>query len=416
MSGPVAIEYVLVSALLEGAWTLYQEWQARRAGEAARQQEVAAQRMRDRHAANLRREEERRAREETKRRIEKTGELMVKARSHEQRLEHVRALAEEARTRFPEVALEIPATPAAPVARDDPAAVERYIATLEGAIHQVEARIRDQSMRAATQEGLKALMGAIESAVDTEPRTAADLLTLYANEVRTLARPAAPNAMDRHATAERILGRLAGIEAGEVPEALDALMRQLVEAETDDRAEMLALELRAKVQQFNEARERAAAAAAENRKREIAGVLVAEVLSDLGYEVEPIAETLFVSGGVAHFQRAEWGDYYVRMRVDPATSNVNFNMVRATTDTGPPDAVQRKRDEEMEAAWCTGIPKLLAELAARGIDTRKLRELDAGAVPVQAVMPDTIDAILRQKDDERIAARPREMARPIKGG
>ena len=137
------------------------------------------------------------------------------------------------------------------------------------------------------------------------------------------------------------------------------------------------------------------------------------MLSDLGYDVEPIAETLFVAGGVAHFQRAEWGDYYVRMRVDPATRNVNFNMVRASTATDPPDAAQRKRDEEMEAAWCTGIPKLLAELAARGIETRTLRELDAGAVPVQVVSPDSIEAGLRKKEQAPAATAPRQMARPI---
>jgi hypothetical protein len=191
-------------------------------------------------------------------------------------------------------------------------------------------------------------------------------------------------------------------------------MRGIIAADTDERAELLAMELRAQVQQFNSETERAAAAAKEDRKREIVGVMVAEVLSDLGYEVEPIAETLFVKGGVAHFQRAQWGDYYVRMRVDPMTSNINFNMVRTTTDSGPPDPAQARRDEAMEAAWCAGLPKILAELAARGINTSKLRALDPGAVPVQMVKPDTIDPILRAKDDERTTAAPREMARPIK--
>ena len=53
-----------------------------------------------------------------------------------------------------------------------------------------------------------------------------------------------------------------------------------------------------------------------------------------------------------------------------------------------------------DALW-SGVPKLLAELAARGIDTRKLRELDAGAVPVQMVKPETIDADLRTKNQAR---------------
>jgi hypothetical protein len=60
------------------------------------------------------------------------------------------------------------------------------------------------------------------------------------------------------------------------------------------------------------------------------------------------------------------------------------------------------------------MPKLLAEMAARGIDARKLRALDAGAVPVQVVKPETVAAALRNKSepsDTRTA--PRAMARPL---
>jgi hypothetical protein len=414
MSGPIAIEYILARALLELAWGAYQEAQNRRIEQAQHEQAIADKREEARRAAIARRDEERRSREAARQRAERAAELLIQARNHEQRLERAHALAEEARTRFPDTALEMPALPQAPSNREDPDEIQRYIGALQGTVRLLEQRVREQASRAATQQGLHELMSVLEETVEAEPRTAADLLALYAKETRALSRPAAGEAMNRQATAQRILGRLSGIEAGAVPPELDALMRKLIEAESEARAQMLAMELRARVQQFNAERERGAHEAAENRSREMAGVLVAEVLSDLGYEVEPITDTLFVSGGMAHFQRAEWGDYYVRMRVDPATSNINFNMVRATDATAPPDAAQRKRDEEMEAAWCTGIPKLLAELAARGIDSRKLRELDAGAVPVQAVRPESIDPILRQKEDAGTTAPPREMARPIK--
>jgi hypothetical protein len=413
MSGPIAIEYVLVSALLDVAWGAYEAEKQRRYEQAYREQAAADERVRARRDAAARREEERRAREEARKRFEQAAELMRQARSHERRLERARTLAEEAKKRFPQVALTVPALPQAPSDSGDPESIRRYIDAIRAAAHLVEERVRSQAAQAATDRGLEAFMQAIGSAVGAEPRTAADVLALYAEQVRALHAPQAARSMDRKATAERILGRLAGMEEAAIPPELDALMRKLIEAESDERAEMFALELRAQVQRINEARERDAAAAAENRKREVAGILVAEVLSDLGYEVEPIAETLFVAGGVAHFQRAEWGDYYVRMRVDPATSNINFNMVRTSTANAPPDAAQRKRDEEMEATWCAGIPKLLAELATRGIDTRKLRELDAGAVPVQAVAPETIDAVLRAKEQTPATAAPRQMARPI---
>jgi hypothetical protein len=70
----------------------------------------------------------------------------------------------------------------------------------------------------------------------------------------------------------------------------------------------------------------------------------------------------------------------------------------------------------MEASWCTGIPRLLAELAARGIETQKLRELDAGAVPVQMVSSESIDATLRNKETSPAAAFvPQQRARPLGG-
>jgi len=415
MSGPIAIEYVLVSALLDAAWGAYQEAQQQRAEAAQREQSIALRREQDRRAAVARREEERRSREAAKRRAERAAELGLEARAQERRLEHARMLAEEAHARYPRIGLDIPAAPPAPADRADPDAVERYIEQLRGAVRTVEARVRELTAQQAGEEGLQALMGALEQTVQGEPRTAAGLLDLYAQQVRALARPEATRVMDRRATAQRILGRLAGLDEGAVPPALDAVMRKLIEAPTSEQAEMFALELRAQVQRLNDARSQVDAATAENRRREIAGVLVAEVLTDLGYDVEPIAETLFVSGGVAHFQRAEWGDYYIRMRVDPITSNINFNMVRTADATAPPDAAQRKRDEETEAAWCAGIPKLLAELAARGIDTRKLRELDAGAVPVQVVKPETVDSVLRVKEEQpRTQAAPQTLARPLK--
>ncbi|MCC7079302.1 MAG: hypothetical protein IT530_01405 [Burkholderiales bacterium] len=413
MSGPIAIEYVLVSALLNAAWSAYQAEKQRRYERAYRDEAAADERERARRDAALRRDEERRAREEVGRRAERAAELMQRAKSYERRLERARSLADEARKRFPQAGLELPALPAAPADATDPEAIQRYIDAMDGCARATEERIRAQSARAAAHQGLDELMKAIKATVQSEPRTAADLLALYAEQVRVLQEPHAARSMDRRATAERILGRLASVDEAALPHELDALMRKLIEAESDQHAEMFAMELRAQVQRCNEAHARAEVEAAENRKREMAGVLVAEVLSDLGYEVEPIAETLFVAGGVAHFQRAEWGDYYVRMRVDPATRNVNFNMVRAASANAPPDAAQRKRDEAMEATWCAGIPKLLAELAARGIDTKKLRELDAGAVPVQLVAPETVDACLRVKGEAPAAAAPRQMARPI---
>ena len=189
MSGPIAIEYVIARALLEMAWSAYQEAQNRRIEQAQREQTIANARENARRNAIARREEERRAREEAKRRAERAGELLIEARSYEQRLERARALAQEARTRFPEAVLDLPTVAAAPDDRGDPAAIQRYIGELQAVARLIEQRVRDQSARAAGKQGLQELMTVLEGTVGAEPRTAGDLLALYANEVRSLARP-----------------------------------------------------------------------------------------------------------------------------------------------------------------------------------------------------------------------------------
>lgn len=414
MSGPKAIEYTLASALLDVAWGAYQASRQRRYEEAYREQAAADERERERRALVLRREEERRAREQARERAERAAELMRQAQAQERRLERARRLADEARTRHPDVALALPQPPDAVSDPDDPEAVAAYIGRLEAMTRAIEAAVQQHARRAAGDRGLQALMSVLSHTVGGEARSAAELLALYGEQVRALSRPSAARVMDRQATAERILGRLAGLNEAELPVELDVLLQRLVEADSDERAEMIAMELRAQVQRTNAAHELARTVAEENRRREMAGVLVAEVLSDLGYEVETIAETLFVSGGVAHFQRAEWGDYYVRMRVDPQTQNINFNMVRASASADPPDAAQRRRDEAMEASWCAGMPGLLAELAARGIETRRVRELDPGAVPVQIVKPESVEAALRaRRSPAQSADAPRALSRPL---
>ena len=120
----------------------------------------------------------------------------------------------------------------------------------------------------------------------------------------------------------------------------------------------------------------------------LAGEIAVEALEKLGYEVEGDFNTLFVEGGMLHFQKAGWGDYYVRMRVDTEESFLNFNMVRAGKAD---DTRERKnKDREMEAAWCNGYPELLDELRELGITCGTMRALEPGAVAVQTVPPEVV--------------------------
>ncbi len=182
----------------------------------------------------------------------------------------------------------------------------------------------------------------------------------------------------RRVLVARVLERLELDAEIPLPAALDALARQVVAAASAERAEVLATELRLQVQIYNEQR---AAATAQRQLQEAAAVVLEQSLKDLGYAIEEIEETLFVEGGVTHFQRPEWGDYFIRLRIDPKRQAMNFNVVRAGT------AGEDRRREDMlaEERWCSEFPRLFETLKARGIPIDVTRLLQAGEAPVQVV-------------------------------
>jgi hypothetical protein len=166
------------------------------------------------------------------------------------------------------------------------------------------------------------------------------------------------------------------------------LADELMSTLSAERAEALVTELRLRVERLNQT------AAAE-----AAALVLEQSLRDLGYEVDDIGETLFVEGGVAHFRKAGWNDYFVRLRVEPGRGAVNFNVVR------PARIGDDRRHEDMlaEERWCAEFPRLQETLAARGLNVAVTRMLAAGEVPVQAVDAASLP-VLRQEDERRPAA------------
>jgi hypothetical protein len=246
----------------------------------------------------------------------------------------------------------------------------------------------------------------------------------------------------RHAV-KRVLARL-NLPTGEpLPARLETLARDVVLADSPARAELLANELRLGVQLYRQeeaAKAREAKEAAEwlarfpekalatplavllaevaaglgrldddtrrqvrdwldaleaeqaRRADKAAAIVLEQSLKDLGYQVESVDETVFAEGGMLHFQRSGWADYYVRLRVNRKEKTFNFNVVRASVETArEEDANERKRLDFMaEDRWCTEFPKLIDTLAARGLQLGITRRLEAGALPVQLVAPDTL--------------------------
>ena len=169
------------------------------------------------------------------------------------------------------------------------------------------------------------------------------------------------------ATVKRLLARL----SGPLPEAIPPLVRALADPLPAERAEALLMALRQQVQLAQQAElARAQALVLEHSLRE------------LGYQVEDVADTLFMDGGLLHFTRPGWGAYWVRMRVDARQHTANFNVIRAVSEGENERSVL---DHLAEDRWCAEFPALLAALEARGLGLTVTRRLGAGELPVQLV-------------------------------
>ncbi|MBS4099145.1 MAG: hypothetical protein KGZ83_20225 [Sulfuricella sp.] len=440
MSGPIAVSYslsggavginvaplgtvFLAAAALQEAQAMGQEYAEALASVTARSEQLAEKRRRHQEAQTQQR-----------------AAVEQEATRLESRLNRLQGIAASLAERLPEQAASLasgalrrPPTGHAAAMRDYAEALRNEIRRLEILLdtvgHALDSQLRDTlalAMQTAPQAGLD------------------DLLQAYAAQ-RNL-RPGLnlkDSAAFRH-TVERVLSRLE-LAAGEaVPRELETLAREILLAPTLERAETLAVELRLRVQRYQEERKRlredaeeinswlavlpdeapaelraalelaaagvqalppAVEAAArqmlaevrqarEKQEQEAAALVLQQSLRDLGYAVDDIENTLFVEGGVVHFQRQGWEDYYVRLRLDPRENTVNFNVVRPR---GLEESAVRKRlDFLAEERWCAEFPKLQQTLAARGIASTVTRQLGAGELPVQSVDP----ASLPQRREE----------------
>lgn len=172
---------------------------------------------------------------------------------------------------------------------------------------------------------------------------------------------------------QRLLARWPAGEA--IPQTTQSLARELDATNSPERARLLAMELRSQIQAHG-------AALQQQQVQKATATVMEQSLKDLGYQVEPISQTLFVEGGMVHFRRAGWGDYMLRMRVDAKAQTVNFNVIRAVKDGQNERSVL---DHLAEDRWCAEFPALLNALAAQGVHLNVTRRLEAGELPVQQV-------------------------------
>ncbi|MEP6701897.1 MAG: hypothetical protein ABJB04_02830 [Betaproteobacteria bacterium] len=193
------------------------------------------------------------------------------------------------------------------------------------------------------------------------------------------------------AIVQRLLARIAHL--GAPPEHIATLALELERTPPGERANLLAMELRQRIQSHLEA-------AQQRLVQEATATIVRQSLKDLGYQVEDVADTLFVEGGVMHFRRPGWGNYLVRMRVDPSANTANFNVVRAIDPADRNANEATVLDHIAEDRWCAEFPALLNTLAKRGVTLAVTRRLEAGEMPVQKVERDELPVFDHESGSE----------------
>ena len=198
---------------------------------------------------------------------------------------------------------------------------------------------------------------------------------------------------------QRLLARIAHL--GAPPQDIQAIALELDDTLPGERADLLATELRARIQAH-------IAALQQRQVQEATAVIVEQSLKDLGYQVEEVADTLFVEGGVVQFRRQGWGNYMVRMRIDAKAGSANFNVIRAVAAG---DNERSVLDHIAEDRWCAEFPALLKALEARGVQLNVTRRLEAGELPVQLVEAGKLPKFA-EEDNATHTAKP--LAREIK--
>lgn len=332
-----------------------------------------------------------------------------------------------------------------PAAHDERSWSE-YLGRLEAAIKRAEAQL-------SASEGISAQTRA---ALLAELPDTGQLLTAYAQQHALRSSLSAAEIAHYKELSLHLLSRLE-LTAGEaLPIRIESLAREMLHASDTARAEALASDLRLEIQRANQQRQQQQAdaeeanlllsqladelpeelraalqqvaagvrlldqqtraiakaaleeisAARQHEEQEAIALVLEQSLRDLGYEVDDIGQTLFISGGMVHFQKQAWQNYHVRMRVNTAEKSVNFNVVRAQSSG---DAAQDKRlDYLAEDRWCAEFPALLKTLEARGVKLNVTRLLQAGEVPVQVVDAATLP-VARAEEERRRAAAAKQM-------
>lgn len=447
MSGPITVGFsfgplgavILAAQAMREAAAMGEEYAAALEQVSAREAGLAAARSKQREN-----------------RLAQQAALFREVEHDERRLERLRSICATLGASTPELSPALTTAAFERPASADPGALMAHANAVRQEIGRIEALLAQFSTRFDGQ-----LRASLDLALHKSSRTDLDeLLNAYGIQ-RSLQPGLDPTQADEfRQTVARVLGRLELPAGATVPQELEALASAILLAPSRERAEELAAELRLRVQrqrdtqsarqqQAEEAKSLLAAlpddapdslrnrlelvasgtetldpemrqaiqnllSAAQNARQrleqEAAATVLEQSLRDLGFEVEAVENTLFVEGGMVHFQRPGWENYFVRLRLDPREQTLNFNVVRPRG--GEDNAERRRLDMLAEDRWCSEFPRLMKTLEARGLLLKVTRQLAAGELPVQAVDPASLPQAHSEEERRRTGAAPLHMKHP----
>lgn len=327
---------------------------------------------------------------------QQSATLRQETERSERRLGHLQGICRTLEERFPQTAGSLQVAVLQPPSGSDQGENVRYAETMRKEILRIEALLSQTSASL----GLRLQEELVSTASGAEASGLDEALNIYALQ-RSLQPGLSPEQTEAfRQTAARVLQRLELASDAVVPQELETLAGKIVLAPSLERAEELASELRLGVQRYRDEQ----AVRQQQLENEAAALVLEQSLRDLGYEVEGVENTLFVEGGIVHFQRPGWENYYVRLRLDSRDATINFNVVRPRG--AEESEVRRRLDTLAEDRWCAEFPQLLKTLEARGLRLKVTRQLAAGELPVQVVDPATLPQPQREEPRNRAGAAP----------
>ena len=376
--------------------------------------------------------------EERKRREDMARRLVVANANClllEKRIERLKTAIGELKRNYPMESVDILIPPFTLLQTNDPATLEDYVAKIQGELSRAEVSLNLLASQAKVNQNFrKALQSASQLSSGIE-QTADDVFQRFMEMSKS--NTSSNELKERRAELDRILGRFINEEWKGISPKMESLAVEAMTTGSGTRFSALTTELRHQVHKTNkEATSRIAEIALatkllthlesevpfgadrfkqqlelvkvgafplpagfENQlggviaqakheeqleMQEAASCIVRDALKDLGYDVTPIENTLFMDGGKAYFRKAGWNNYYVQLMVRPEENKLNFNVVKID-DQADEHQPSVKEDIEAENAWCSGYNQLMDTFKARGLEMELIRHLPVGKVPVPHV-------------------------------